>query len=497
VDPAATSSATLAAIQRRLWIAVVCAALVGIGAWVHAAGTARTYTATAEVLFNNASPVQQVLQLPSTIASQDAATSEADDVQLASLPVLRTLTINALKPSSLANDFDVAIADAGASDVINISATSSVPSFAAAVANTYSRQLVGYRQAQQLSSIDQAITGVQTQLSRETGPDFTNQREALMTTLSQLEALQAVKPVDVESVQSAAVPTAPDASHTARNVALGMVIGAILGFMIAMLLEWFDPRLHSASRFSSLDSLRIAPWRTKVRPLSHELLAESATPTADRVLDTIMRHSLRGGDDSGAWRLFVTSLPGAAEAQSRSAVAWDLARSAARVSSDVAVAFVALDPDVGWIKELDAAGRSRSEPAPPSRGAGLTSLMRNVSFSDPRGETRTIDVILGYRDRPSRLHDLGRFLSSRYDYLVIDASSTERTVSAGFPVDAVEAVVVTARLLRSRRDEVEMLVDDLIGTPPRAVTLITCPVGRAPAGKPVRTRVPALAPTRA
>ncbi len=114
----------------------------------------------------------------------------------------------------------------GTTNFVQVLAQSVTPADAINVANTYASQAVLYQQKQQQQQIQQAIAGLKQGISHRRAQSWAP--GALSVALANLEALQAINPVDVAVAQQATSATL--VSKKASTKALeGLLLGAIVG----------------------------------------------------------------------------------------------------------------------------------------------------------------------------------------------------------------------------------------------------------------------------
>jgi polysaccharide biosynthesis transport protein len=338
---------------RRWWLVGLCVVLGAVAAGAYSATKQKQYTAGADVLFREDSQpdrsVQSVLGLPPPSIAADPTQEAATNVALVSLNQVADMTAWALGPGTSPGQVasEVTVGEVGQSNVITISATDPSPAKAAAIANTYARQIVAFRQNVDRSLVRSAIVGVQQQLrnlppKQRSGPAG----DALRTQLSQLNALAGSQTGDVQVVQSASIPSAPSSPRTKLNVAVGAVLGLILGVALALLAHRIGRRDESPTELADaygLPVLGVVP-RTRELALANRAgqrlrLADAPRtpggngagskkqrvlppPAADAFRDvrTILRYA---HPDRDLRSVLVTS---AHRGEGKSTVAWQLAR---------------------------------------------------------------------------------------------------------------------------------------------------------------------------
>src|SRR6202042_1109190 len=81
------------------------------------------------------------------------------------------------------------------------------------------------------------------------------QEQALKRQLDQLQLNQALQTGGAELVQKASPPGEPSSPDTKKNVILGLVIGILLGFGLAVLLERMDRRIRTSEEMEEVYGL--------------------------------------------------------------------------------------------------------------------------------------------------------------------------------------------------------------------------------------------------
>jgi capsular polysaccharide biosynthesis protein/Mrp family chromosome partitioning ATPase len=468
----------LLALRRRLWIVVLCAALGAMAAYVHAERGTKTYAATAELLFNGTSPVQQLLGLSASGGSQDPTTESATDVGLASLPVLTTLTANAMGSAAPANGVDVSVDAAGVSNIVDVTARARTPSLAAAVANAYSNQFIDYTRSQQTAQVNQAVTALRQQIAYEQQNGVASADLApTRTTLAQLQTLARLQPVDVSLAQTAVAPSSPSAPRPKREGALGLLIGLVIGLIAALLLERFDPRLRSVDDLAGVTAATHAlPWPAVVKPLSRKRVTAAPGRAAIDTLQLMMRPRFRHPERSGAKQVLVTSTGSRRDLQTRLAVAWALARAAALRGGGASVLYLTTDPTYGSVLEYLPAEDTTAGTAPEHR-RDIRSAARPVEFSPGGLHPGVVDVMplpgeRSFLESAVAVQRLVGELSATYDYLIIDCPPPERMEGAAALIEHADAVVAVTSLYRTRRKAARDMIAELSGA--SAIWLIGC-----------------------
>ncbi len=259
---------------------VLCALVGGAFAYHHASSSAQKYEASSQLLFGTNLSVLNALGVP-TNTNNGSTTGQATNVGLTSLPIISTRTQQALGTRTPPDGVNVATSSVGSTNLVNVTATSSTPAAAELVANTYANQFVLYTQQQQQQQLNQAISQIQHELSvrRLSG---LGQNANLQATLANLEVIDAANPVGVSVAQPAGGASAVSRKTKTRAVE-GIVLGAIVGVLIIVLLDWFDPRLRDVTddEFYGLQVIALKDLRKRGGPeattaITRRLLSEAA-----------------------------------------------------------------------------------------------------------------------------------------------------------------------------------------------------------------------------
>ncbi len=132
------------------------------------------------------------------------------------------------------------------SDVLKISAKSSSPDEAAAIANSFARQFIRYRQEANRSILAAADEKVMAELSQMTPEELATEGAAtLKRKHEELGVLKAMQTGGYELVQEAAIPEVPVSPRPLRNAGFAFLGGLFLGVLLAFLIEYLDRRIKT------------------------------------------------------------------------------------------------------------------------------------------------------------------------------------------------------------------------------------------------------------
>ena len=157
----------LGVLRRRLPLIVLCVVIVAGAAYGFSKRETKKYTTTTSVVFNVNPLSQQIAGLPAVGSSSTLLAQQADNLELVKGGDTATKTSSLLGHGLTAEKVSssLKIASQGESGVIDISATSTSPTLAAAIANTYAQQFVSQQQSANRQYFKSALALVRKQLS--------------------------------------------------------------------------------------------------------------------------------------------------------------------------------------------------------------------------------------------------------------------------------------------------------------------------------------------
>jgi polysaccharide biosynthesis transport protein len=476
-------------VKRRFpWI-FICLVLVGGAAFAYSKHQTKKYTATASISFNNNTLSQQIAGLSSTISS-NPVTEQDNNLELVRLGDMAAKTASLLGHGLTAAKVgeSVSVGVKGETDVIEVSATSTSPVLAAAIANTYTQQFVDEQRNANRKFLKSALVQVNKQLaqlppSQRFGTDALNLQERAQT----LRYLAGLGYNNAQVAGEALVPSSPSSPKTKRNTILGAVLGLLLGLGVALLLERLDRRIREPEdleRVYGLPMLGAVPKNTAI--------AGSALPPIEAEAFSLIRAHLRFFNVDRDVRTVVIASP--APGDGKSTIARHLAAAAARFGSRV------------LLLEVDLRQPTLARQLGIQSGPGLADVLigavpvsqvtQSVSLQASPGEgfsghKHKLDVLTAGAVLPPNPGELiesramGFVLEqakSAYDLVVIDTPPLI-AVSDAFPLlTKVDGVVIVGRIGRSRRDAAEQLHQVLASS---GAPLLGVIANEAKSGRPI------------
>ncbi|HTU77806.1 MAG TPA: polysaccharide biosynthesis tyrosine autokinase [Solirubrobacteraceae bacterium] len=460
----------LGILRRRVPLIVLCVVIVAGAAYGYSKHQTKKYTATASLAFSYNSLSQQIAGLPAN--SGNLLAQEASNLELVKLGDMAAKTASqlghGLTEEKVASS--LSISGEGESSVVDVSATATSPTLAAAIANTYTHQFVTEQQRANRQYFKSALALVNKQLAalsraQRLGQDGVELQDRAQT----LGLLAELNYGNVQIAEVALPPTTPSSPKTSRNTALGLFLGLLIGLGLAFMLERVDRRIKGPGDLEKIYDLPMLG----VVPNSAALSGASRRDGGERIIlppavaesFNLIRAHLRFFNLDRNLRTIVIASP--ASGDGKTTIARHLAEAAASLGSRVLLLEVDLrHPTLAQQFDI------RSGPGLADVLIGATSMgaaIRSVDLEALPGEGakgRTLDVLATgavLPPNPGELiesHAMDAVLErakSAYDLVVVDTPPLA-AVSDAFPLlTKVDGVVIVGWVGRSRRDAAERL----------------------------------------
>lgn len=474
----------IAVLRRRAWLLIPCIVLGTAVAYLVSHRQEKRYSATAAVLFQQAQLSQQLFGFGAA-TYQDPTTQSATNITLVSQPIIAVNTAHALGLRPAAVSGAVSVAAAGASNVVNVTASDHSPTFAATLANTYVQEFLNYRQGSARAQIVQAVMQLQGQIAHLRSVSAANgQLPDLETRLSQLQTLASIQTGDVQLAEPALVPTSPSSPRPKRAVALGFIAGLIVGLLAVFVAEKIDRTLRDAEDAKNLVGLPLLGMIPSSRDLSRAAAKRPLGATVAAETFRLLRTQLRYFNvDREVNSVLITS---AAPGDGKSTVAWNLARTAASLAPDSSVLIVDCD-----LRRPSIADMAAMAPAPGlaeilTQDLRLDETVRAFDVdSPPSGRSAKLHVLTSGAPAPNptelmesqKLRRLVEEIHSTYNFVIFDAPPTAIVPDAIPLMAQVSGVLVVLRLRHTRRDAARRLHEQLarLGAPSLGLVLNDVP----------------------
>lgn len=458
------------ALRRRVGLVVLCIVLVPLAALGLSLAQQKQYTATIAILFRNPGLDQAILGhgnilFPPIDADQEAATN----LRLVDLDTVDRLVGGQLGLSQGDVRGKINVQAQGNSNIVTVSATDHNARRAAQIANVFGAQFIAFRRDADRAKINQAVTLVEQRINElPPGGGGDIRRSLLENRLTALQTLSDLQTGNAEVVQPADVPTSPSSPKIVRNTVIGGLVGVLLAFALALILDRVDRRVREPDELEDIFDLPIVGYV----PQSGSLRKEDAGPQlrgpiaeAFRMLRTTL---LYFNVDKNIRSLLVTS---AAPKEGKTTVSLNLACTTAAGGAKVLLLEAdlrhpALRKHIGDVPDgIPGLGEIIA------RDLDLHSGVTRVPLESSK-EGRplaSLDVILAGPVPPNpadllesqRMRTLIQEAERDYDLVVIDTPPTFVVPDAVPLVNQVSGVIVVARLGVTERDTARKLREQL------------------------------------
>ena len=464
----------LVVIRRRWWVIALLTLLVGAAAYVLSEQQTKQYTATAGVLFEDPQLNQQVsgLQVIQTSPTADPRIM-ATNVQLLTKQVgvagaTARIVGHGLTSGEVSSS--ISVSEQGQTNVANVSATSTSPTLAAAIANTFVAQFILSQKIQQQGNVAQALRLVEKQiaaLSRQQLAGTTGQ--ALLDRAESLRILTKLQDGGAQVVNPAKPPSAPSSPRVLRNTVIGLLLGLLLGLTIAFLLERFDRRMKRVEDVEDtyrLPLLAAVPHNKAYALPPQGELGGGPDSEVFRLLRAYLRYF--NVDKEIRSLLVASSAPGDGKTT--------IARNLAQAAQETGTKTLLLEAD---LRRPTIAQHYGLETAPGLSDVLIGSVDKHAAIQSIPAAMRvngsvveiSLDVLVGGHPPPNpaeliESHAMSEFLSwaaEHYELVVIDTPPIA-VVSDAIPLlTKVDGVIIVSQLGKNTRDAAAFLRDRLLG----------------------------------
>src|SRR4051812_1508101 len=217
---------------------MLCVVLAGSVAWAWSASRPKLYESNAKLLLQQTPLEPQNTGIPGTDPNRQTAT----DLQLVALPQVAERVVKRLHLGLPAGAVlgKITVAGGGDSNILNVTARDERPARATRLANAFASEYIRFRGVVNRRQLRRAADQIHRR-ARRAGPGAA----ALRQQERQLRVAASLDNGDAELIQPAAVPGVPASPRPRRNLAMGLVFGALLGLALAFMRDRLDRRLRS------------------------------------------------------------------------------------------------------------------------------------------------------------------------------------------------------------------------------------------------------------
>jgi succinoglycan biosynthesis transport protein ExoP len=481
----------LRVLKERAWVIVPCVLAVFLVVLVSSLRTTPLYSSSAQIQYDKSSMNTAVfgyevfgydynrdrtIQTATAVVGKNQAISDAVKMQLG-----KDGSPGAQRSSASLSGM-VGASPEQNSDTVVISATSPDPNEAAAVASAFATQFIAYRKDSARAQVAEARNTIDEELRTMTPAELQSDYGLMMQDkYASLRILEAMQGSDFKLLVQAAVPGAPFTPQTKRDVTLAIVLGLVLGIGLAFLLEYLDKRIkdeRTLEKVSGLPVLAGVPlvgraWRKSrngVRTAEVVGFAGDRSPLLESF--RTLRSTLQYFNVDGSLRkILVTSgLPQEGKTVTTVNLAISLAMSGKRVivleadlRRPMVHEYLGLANEIGLSNVL--AGNS-SLPA----ALQLVSMDSFIPARSRKGENGAAPSVLRKNLycitsgplppnpaellQSTRMADIVSELEQLADYVLVDSPPVLPVSDAMALATNVDAVILTARLNSTTRDEI-------------------------------------------
>lgn len=438
-------------VRRRKWVVLQAVIVVPLLALLFSLTQEKEYTATATLLFR-----QAPIGIAEGESVEDPTRVAATNGQLVGLPIVADKAAESLEGVTGGEVLgSVEVEPSAEADTAKISATTTDPELSAAMSNAYGRAYISFRRGADRGQVQDAIDVAEGSLEGLTPAEQEGKEgAALNEQLDRLKLAQALQTGGAELVQPAGVPSEPSSPKTTRNVMLGIVLGALLGFGLAALLDRIDRRVRTVDELESLYGVPILARIPRSQRLSRRRNEAIGPQTQEGEAFRVLRTNLRYFNVDNQLRSILVTSPETGDG--KSTVARTLAMTMAEMGDDV----VLVEGD------LRKGGELRGVTGGPA--SGLSNVLAGTPYEKvlievdvPGGaHSRSLTVLPSgpVPPNPSELLDSAQMrdllikLQERFGVVVIDSPALGAVSDALALVADVSAVVVVGGLGKTTRD---------------------------------------------
>ncbi len=453
---------------RRRWpILLVCGLIVPAAALIWSLQQEKQYSSTSSLLFRSNTLVESLTGSTFFSSSTEAAREAQTNVQLVSLGdasarTAEKLAIPGVTAGVVAESIEVSLQ--GESEIADVTATIGDPVLAQEIANTFAREYIAARRDTDRKAVSEAQQRLELQYETMSPEQRESARgERLSNQIEELETAASLQTGNAEVVQNASVNASPVSPHTKRNVALGLVVGVLLGIGLILLLEQLDTRIKDEEDVEAVYDLPILariPHGKVTKPDSANPIGLDVRATESfRMLHANLRYFNVGRDLN---TLMITS---ATPGEGKTTVAWGLAVTECKAGKSVLL----IEGDMRQPSLIERVGGNQTKGLSQVL-SGSQTLAEGIQKIQVGGN-RPLDVLLAGPIPPNSstlleselMTELLEEAKENYDLVVIDSPP----VVVSDPIalmPQVSGLLVVARLGRSRKDAARYL-NELLANP--------------------------------
>ena len=439
--------------RRRKWVILQATIAVPVIAFLLAISQQKQYTAGATLLFR-----------PPPLSSEssgivDPTREAATNGELVSLPVVAEQAAKMLGHGISTGEVlsSISVTPATEAETASISATTESPTLSAEIANAYGNAYIAFRRLTDRSQVQNAINLAESSLASMTLAEKEGtEGRALTKQLNQLKLTQALETGGAALVQHASPPSSPSSPDPKRNVELGIVLGLLLGFGLAVLLERIDRSVRTLEELEELYGLPVLARIPRSRLLAGRRDSQLGQQTPEGEAFRVLRTNLRYFDVSRDLRSILIVSPD--EGDGKSTVTRSLAMTMAAMGDDV----VLVEADLrkgGEFRQVT--GRPAEGLSNVLAGTPLRKVLVKLDVPDEGSDRPRALAVLPSGPTPpnppellesDRMREVLVELQEGFRYVILDSPALGAVGDALALVPEVSGVVVVGGLGKTTRD---------------------------------------------
>jgi tyrosine-protein kinase len=475
-------------LRRRWWVILSCFVLAAGAAAAYSFTRPKQYTASASLLFSKSQIASALLGTSSSYNPDPARTAETN-VKLVYSPGVAELVSRDLggRPTPLEISQAISASSEGQSDFVAVSATGRSPSFAARLANLYAQDFINYRRAVERDQINQVIGSLQSQLKAMTPQErLSDAGLTLHARITQLMTISDLQAGDAQLVAPASIPLSPSSPKTKLNIAIGGMLGLLLGVGLAVLLERLNRRMRGREEVSQIYGYPVLAELPETDSLARNGRNPDDSPVDQGELQ-MLRARLRYLGVEEVRSLLVTSC---GPREGKTTVAWNLARTTA-MSTNRRVLLIEADLRRPTVATLRGLRHSPGLAEVLAGECGYPAVVQNVSANIGTNGTamhRSFSVIVAGRIPPNpvellegeRMKELLKLAGEEFDFVIVDSGPALVVPDALALASQVAGVLVVSHVGGTTRDDAARLRDQLNAAHARVVGIVANRVKASP-----------------
>jgi receptor protein-tyrosine kinase len=241
-------------LRERWWVIAACVAIVLVGTVIYLKVSSPTYSATAELEVQAASPSNSILSaLPVLHQTGDPTEDVLTAANLVTTPQVASAVIQQLHLNMSVGDLlaDVQAVPIGQASFLAVQANASTPELAQSIANAFVSQTIAARSEAMHAAIRSELPGMRVALA-QTPQSSRYGAGSLGETIQELNLLLTSPDPTLLTGATAALPSSPSSPKTKLALVVAVIAGLVLGIAAAFAMNALDPRIKREEQVKQL-----------------------------------------------------------------------------------------------------------------------------------------------------------------------------------------------------------------------------------------------------